>query len=102
MPPSSLKRHERSPPGVDIVPASQRRRLSFSHNDLSSPEQVGELYEQCLEQVLQGLHPVSRETAIRLAAIHCYVQFGQYRKGVEQSIRYGKRRVSRSVIHTQG
>uniref|UniRef100_A0A914HIY2 FERM domain-containing protein n=1 Tax=Globodera rostochiensis TaxID=31243 RepID=A0A914HIY2_GLORO len=82
-----MKRHERSPPGVDLVPASQRRRLSFSHSDLDNPEQAKELFEQCLDQVLGGLHPVSRDTAIRLAAIHCYIQFGQYHKGVEQYIR---------------
>ncbi|KAI3422328.1 hypothetical protein GPALN_012851 [Globodera pallida] len=82
-----MKRHERSPPGVDLVPASQRRRLSFSHSDLNNPEQAKELFEQCLDQVLRGLHPVSRDTAIRLAAIHCYIQFGQYHKGVELNIR---------------
>ncbi|KAL3113037.1 hypothetical protein niasHT_013502 [Heterodera trifolii] len=82
-----MKRHDRSPPGADFVPASHRRRLSFSHSDLSDPGQVEELFEQCLDQVLRGLHPVSRDTAIRLAAIHCFVQFGEHQKGVEQSIR---------------
>ncbi|KAL3082929.1 hypothetical protein niasHS_010731 [Heterodera schachtii] len=82
-----MKRHDRSPPGDDFVPASHRRRLSFSHSDLSDPGQVEELFEQCLDQVLRGLHPVSRDTAIRLAAIHCFVQFGEHQKGVEQSIR---------------
>lgn len=40
--------HERSPPGIDIVPASQRRRLSFSNYDLSNNQQLNEFYELCL------------------------------------------------------
>ena len=79
--------HERTPPGIDIVPASQRRRLSFSNSDLSDPRQLEVLYERCLEQVLRGLHPVSRDTAIKLAAVQCFVQFGPFYDGVQNSIR---------------
>ncbi|CAK5073829.1 unnamed protein product [Meloidogyne enterolobii] len=79
--------HERSPPGLDIVPASQRRRLSFSNSDLSDTRQLKGLYELCLDQVLRGLHPVSRDTAIRLAAIQCFVQYGPFYDGVQSSVR---------------
>uniref|UniRef100_A0A1I8B352 Uncharacterized protein n=1 Tax=Meloidogyne hapla TaxID=6305 RepID=A0A1I8B352_MELHA len=82
--------HERSPPGLDIVPASQRRRLSFSNSDLSDTRQLKALYELCLGkwyQVLRGLHPVSRDTAIKLAAIQCFVQYGPFYEGVKSSVR---------------
>uniref|UniRef100_A0A914M5B0 FERM domain-containing protein n=1 Tax=Meloidogyne incognita TaxID=6306 RepID=A0A914M5B0_MELIC len=79
--------HERSPPGLDIVPASQRRRLSFSNSDLSDTRQLKGLYELCLDQVLRGLHPVSRDTAIKLAAIQCFVQYGPFYDGVQSSVR---------------
>lgn len=50
--------------------------------------QLNLLYLQCRDGVLNGLHPVSRETAIKLAALQCYIEYGPFQEGVQRSIEY--------------
>lgn len=65
-----------------------KRKLSFSNSDLNDPTQLNFLYAKCREQVLNGIHPVSRYNAIKLAAVQCFIDFGAYHSGIERSIRY--------------
>lgn len=78
-------RLRRSPESAESV---RSRRLSFSNCDLNNPTQLNHMYNECADQVHKGLHPVSRQTAIRLAAVECFVLFGPYKDGIESSIRF--------------
>ncbi|KAA0200427.1 Talin [Fasciolopsis buskii] len=57
-----------------------KRRYFFSdmNVDARDPVQLNLLYVQLKDAILKGTHPVSLEEAIRLAAIQCQVQFGDY------------------------
>lgn len=83
-----------------------RRKFFFSDTnvDTRDPVQLNLLYLQCRDGVLKGLHPVSRETAIKLglifrrlfflsiikyffiAALQCYIEYGPFQEGVQRSI----------------
>lgn len=36
--------------------------------------------------MLRGLHPVSRDTAIKLAALQCYIEYGPFEEGIQRSV----------------
>ncbi|CAD5207938.1 unnamed protein product [Bursaphelenchus xylophilus] len=65
-----------------------RRKFFVSDTNLNTndPAQLGMLYAQCRDGVLDGTHPVSREIAIKLAALQCAIEFGEYQEGVEKKI----------------
>uniref|UniRef100_A0A915D8I4 FERM domain-containing protein n=1 Tax=Ditylenchus dipsaci TaxID=166011 RepID=A0A915D8I4_9BILA len=65
-----------------------RRKFFFSDTnvDTRDPVQLNLLYLQCRDGVLKGLHPVSRETAIKLAALQCWIEYGPFQEGVQRSI----------------
>lgn len=65
-----------------------RRKFFFSDTnvDARDPVQLNLLYIQCRDGVLKGLHPVSRDSAIKLAALQCYIEFGPFQEGVQQNI----------------
>ncbi|KAI1707689.1 FERM central domain-containing protein [Ditylenchus destructor] len=65
-----------------------RRKFFFSDTnvDTRDPVQLNLLYLQCRDGVLKGLHPVSRETAIKLAALQCYIEYGPLQEGVQHSV----------------
>lgn len=67
-----------------------RRKFFFSDTnvDTRDPVQLNLLYLQCRDGVLNGLHPVSRETAIKLAALQCYIEYGSFQEGFQRSIEY--------------
>jgi talin len=45
-----------------------------------------QLYIQCRDGVLRGLHPVGRDTAIKLAALQCYIEYGPFEEGIQRSV----------------
>uniref|UniRef100_A0A914HYR3 Talin n=1 Tax=Globodera rostochiensis TaxID=31243 RepID=A0A914HYR3_GLORO len=65
-----------------------RRKFFFSDTnvDTRDPVQLNLLYIQCRDGVLRGLHPVSRDTAIKLAALQCYIEYGPYEEGIQRSV----------------
>lgn len=65
----------------------RNRKISFSNSNLDDPAQLDSLYKQCKEQVLDGTHPVSRDNAIRLAAVQCYIDYGPFKNGVESFVK---------------
>uniref|UniRef100_A0A915EUL8 FERM domain-containing protein n=1 Tax=Ditylenchus dipsaci TaxID=166011 RepID=A0A915EUL8_9BILA len=71
---------------VERRSVSPRRKLSFSNSNLDDPAHLDILYTQCCEQVVKGFHPVPRETAVRLAAIQSFIEFGPYESGKENAI----------------
>lgn len=66
-----------------------RRKFFFSDTnvDTRDPAELNMLYAQCRDGVLKGAHPVSREIAIQLAALQCYIEYGPYVEGVEKQIK---------------
>lgn len=47
---------------------------------------IHQLYIQCRDGVLRGLHPVSRDTAIKLAALQCYIEYGPFEEGIQRNV----------------
>ena len=64
----------------------RKRSLSFSNGDLDDPIQLEVLYGKCKDQVIRGIHPVPRATAISLAALQCFIERGPYVDGAERFI----------------
>ncbi|CAD5205405.1 unnamed protein product [Bursaphelenchus okinawaensis] len=65
-----------------------RRKFFVSDTNLNTndPAQLGMLYAQCRDGVIDGTHPVSREIAIKLAALQCAIEYGEYQEGVEKKL----------------
>uniref|UniRef100_A0A914MJ98 FERM domain-containing protein n=3 Tax=Meloidogyne TaxID=189290 RepID=A0A914MJ98_MELIC len=65
-----------------------RRKFFFSDTnvDTRDPVQLNLLYIQCRDGVLRGLHPVSRDTAIKLAALQCYIEYGPFEEGIQRNV----------------
>lgn len=65
-----------------------RRKFFFSDTnvDTRDPVQLNLLYIQCRDGVLKGLHPVSRDTAIKLAALQSYIEHGPFQEGNQKFI----------------
>ncbi|KAI6179916.1 BMA-TLN-1, isoform b [Aphelenchoides besseyi] len=65
-----------------------RRKFFFSDTnvDTRDPVQLNLLYLQCRDGVLSGVHPVSRDTAIKLAALQCYIEYGPFQEGVQKQL----------------
>jgi talin len=65
-----------------------RRKFFFSDTnvDTRDPVQLNLLYLQCRDGIIKGLHPVARDTAIKLAALQCYIEFGPFQEGVQRSL----------------
>jgi hypothetical protein len=65
-----------------------RRKFFFSDTnvDTRDPVQLNLLYIQCRDGVLRGLHPVSRDTAIKLAALQCYIEYGPFEEGIQKNV----------------
>ena len=65
-----------------------RRKFFFSDTnvDTRDPVQLNLLYLQCRDGIIKGLHPVARDTAIKLAALQCYIEYGPFQEGVQRSI----------------
>ncbi|KAK4327375.1 hypothetical protein Pmani_002156 [Petrolisthes manimaculis] len=57
-----------------------RRKYFFSDQNIDSrdPVQLGLLYVQCRDAILDGTHPVTLDRACRFAGIQCQIQFGDY------------------------
>ncbi|XP_050730859.1 talin-2-like isoform X3 [Eriocheir sinensis] len=57
-----------------------RRKYFFSDQNIDStdPVQLGLLYVQCRDAILDGTHPVTYERACRFAGIQCQIQFGDH------------------------
>lgn len=70
-----------------LYPLKQEEKILFSHCNLNDSIQLENFYKQCNEQVLNGIQPVSRDTAIQLAAIQCFIDFKSYKNGVEVNIK---------------
>ncbi|KAI6216966.1 BMA-TLN-1, isoform b [Aphelenchoides fujianensis] len=60
--------------------------VSDTNVDTRDPVQLNLLYLQCRDGVLSGLHPVSRDTAIKLAALQCYIEYGPFQEGVQKQL----------------
>uniref|UniRef100_A0A1I8B0K3 FERM domain-containing protein n=1 Tax=Meloidogyne hapla TaxID=6305 RepID=A0A1I8B0K3_MELHA len=65
-----------------------RRKFFFSDTNIDTrdPVQLNLLYIQCRDGVLRGLHPVSRDTAIKLAALQCYIEYGPFEEGIQRNV----------------
>ncbi|KAF7637661.1 FERM domain-containing protein [Meloidogyne graminicola] len=65
-----------------------RRKFFFSDTnvDTRDPVQLNLLYIQCRGGVLRGFHPVGRDTAIRLAALQCYIEYGPFEEGIQKNV----------------
>ncbi|KAI6238292.1 BMA-TLN-1, isoform b [Aphelenchoides fujianensis] len=65
-----------------------RRKYFFSDTnvDTRDPVQLNLLYLQCRDGVLSGVHPVSRDTAIKLAALQCFIEYGPFQEGVQKQL----------------
>ena len=65
-----------------------RRKFYFSDTnvDTRDPVQLNLLYLQCRDGIIKGLHPVARDTAIKLAALQCYNDYGPFQEGVQRSL----------------
>ncbi|KAG0722917.1 Talin-2 [Chionoecetes opilio] len=57
-----------------------RRKYFFSDQNIDSrdPVQLGLLYVQCRDAILDGTHPVILDNACRFAGIQCQIQFGDH------------------------
>lgn len=57
-----------------------RRKYFFSDQNIDSrdPVQLGLLYVQCRDAILDGTHPVTLERACSFAGIQCQIQFGDH------------------------
>ncbi|CAB3407941.1 unnamed protein product [Caenorhabditis bovis] len=57
-----------------------RRKFFFSDTNVDSrdPVQLNLLYVQCRDGILRGLHPVSKETALQLAALQSHIEYGDF------------------------
>ncbi|XP_042206516.1 talin-2-like isoform X2 [Homarus americanus] len=57
-----------------------RRKYFFSDQNIDSrdPVQLGLLYVQCRDAIIDGTHPVTLDRACRFAGIQCQIQFGDY------------------------
>ncbi|XP_071545978.1 talin-2 isoform X1 [Panulirus ornatus] len=57
-----------------------RRKYFFSDQNIDSrdPVQLGLLYVQCRDAIIDGTHPVTLERACRFAGIQCQIQFGDH------------------------
>lgn len=57
-----------------------RRKYFFSDQNIDSrdPVQLGLLYVQCRDAILDGTHPVTVDRACRFAGIQCQIQFGDH------------------------
>ncbi|CAK5082389.1 unnamed protein product [Meloidogyne enterolobii] len=60
-----------------------RRKFFFSDTNVDTRDP---LYIQCRDGVLRGLHPVSRDTAIKLAALQCYIEYGPFEEGIQRNV----------------
>ncbi|XP_069174235.1 talin-2 isoform X3 [Procambarus clarkii] len=82
-----------------------RRKYFFSDQNIDSrdPVQLGLLYVQCRDAIIDGTHPVTLERACRFAGIQCQIQFGDY---VEAKHKTGfldlKEFLPQSYIKTKG
>ncbi|XP_046398722.1 talin-1 isoform X1 [Ischnura elegans] len=57
-----------------------RRKFFFSDQNIDSrdPVQLGLLYVQARDAIVDGTHPVTQEKACQFAGIQCQIQFGDY------------------------
>ncbi|XP_068221988.1 talin-2 isoform X2 [Palaemon carinicauda] len=57
-----------------------KRKYFFSDQNIDSrdPVQLGLLYVQCRDAILDGTHPVTQERACSFAGIQCQIQFGDH------------------------
>lgn len=60
-----------------------RRKYFYSDQnvDIKDPVQLGLLYVQCRDGILDGTHPCTQEEAAQLGAIQIQVQFGDFEEG---------------------
>ncbi|XP_020615506.1 talin-2-like [Orbicella faveolata] len=60
-----------------------RRKYFYSDQnvDIKDPVQLGLLYVQCRDGILDGTHPCTQEEASQLGAIQIQVQFGDFEEG---------------------
>ncbi|XP_073240951.1 talin-like [Porites lutea] len=64
----------------DLCTVLLRRKYFYSDQnvDIKDPVQLGLLFVQCRDGILDGTHPCTQEEAIQLAAIQIQVQFGDF------------------------
>lgn len=71
----------------EVLTLRRKFFVSDTNVDTRDPAQLNMLYAQCRNGVLDGTHPVSRDIAIQLAALQCYIEYGPYQEGVERQLK---------------
>ena len=64
-----------------------KRKFFYSDANIDSrdPIQLNLLYEQAKKAILDGMHPVTMEDAIKFAAFQCQVQFGDHKESTHKA-----------------